>query len=1260
MHDQNPVPGPHRPRPRAGCPECGAPITGIPDRCPNCALPLRGPEAAELWRLDGELARLRAREADLLVRRGNLLGVLRAERARLARGVPGNMGVQGVRGTGADRAGQDVARVRQAAGGTGPETVGAGAPGSVRHPDAGAGIVAGPVRHRDSGAGAPGFPQHPGFRPGSVEAAPRRDFSPKAVQNLLLTLGGLLLVVAAVVFTVVSWGHIGIGGRAAILAGVTALTFAAPKLLVSRGLGTTAETIAMLGVALLLLDGYAARQAGLLGADGPEALHYTAMLFGLVALLTAGYSRLLPLRLPLPVAIVLAQFPFPLLVLDRASVWITAALVATAAMDAVFLAIARRAGGQKDVDGVDGSAVPGAGGVDGSAARSAGGVDGSAVPRANGVDGSAGSVSASATAGVCFAVVWVLGLVYGFLDSVLEFGRFLGDERLVVDSAKGALLVALAVIGIAVARRARQDRLRALASGSMFALAVGLAAPFWRVLPYGWLGVPHTAGALAAVAVALYLPGLGDARIRSAGASFAALVAVLTAVPFVPWTITVLLAPFTRLHDVWSWPYEGAGEWQVSSSASGSVVPALLAVASAVAALRGRGAMGTRKRRAALGFLALAAGTVAVAVAPGAFAWNHLAGLVVLLVLAVALVACPTLVGEPRWASAFTAAAVPVAVLGVVTALAARAETYAALAVLLAAWGVATFAARVPGVAATALVMAVLSATGLIWAVVTGTGWQPTGDGLALSLAVGAVLAVVLSLVYRGAAGRRATAGQGETVTQGEAGEQYETGGPEEVHGQGEAGEQGEGGQGEADGPGEDLGLGADAERRAAVRGVDPRWGAGLGLGATLAAFAVSPIAESLARIVTFYRPLFFPWTAQGDLTGRFPILFVVVALLAVTAVTVSWQVAGRKGGLRAALLALPVLLTALPLSVGLPYPFEVGLFVAGLGPSAWMAARSRTNWAFGAGAGLWTVSFALSWALAAQTATLVALPVVALVAAATAFHGRERAVRAGGAGLATLLAGGEALAAGLALEWPARYAAFGVLAVACVAAAVAGRFRNSSFAVGVEAAGYLLATVGLALTADDLAVAALAWALTGVLMAGTALRPDRRWAGYVGTALLLTASWLRLLASDITVVEAYTVPFSLVLLAFGWWRARGRALSSWAAYGTGLASSLLPSMIAMLTGEGWLRPLALGVVCLAVLLAGARLRLQAPALLGGLTLAVVALHELAPWIMQAVMAVPRWVPMALGGLLLVVVGATYEARLRDVRRLREAVGRMR
>ncbi|NUR41172.1 MAG: hypothetical protein HOV73_13930, partial [Streptomyces sp.] len=53
------------------------------------------------------------------------------------------------------------------------------------------------------------------------------------------------------------------------------------------------------------------------------------------------------------------------------------------------------------------------------------------------------------------------------------------------------------------------------------------------------------------------------------------------------------------------------------------------------------------------------------------------------------------------------------------------------------------------------------------------------------------------------------------------------------------------------------------------------------------------------------------------------------------------------------------------------------------------------------------------------------------------------------------------------------------------------------------------------------------------------------------------------------------------------------------------------------------------------------------------------ALHELAPYIVQVTDALPRWVPPALAGLLLLALGATYEQRIRDVRRLRNKLGNL-
>ncbi|WP_373465256.1 SCO7613 C-terminal domain-containing membrane protein [Streptomyces sp. V1I6] len=158
-----------------------------------------------------------------------------------------------------------------------------------------------------------------------------------------------------------------------------------------------------------------------------------------------------------------------------------------------------------------------------------------------------------------------------------------------------------------------------------------------------------------------------------------------------------------------------------------------------------------------------------------------------------------------------------------------------------------------------------------------------------------------------------------------------------------------------------------------------------------------------------------------------------------------------------------------------------------------------------------------------------------------------------------------------------------------------------------------------------------------------------------------MAATWVRLAASDVTSPEAYTLPVTAAALTLGVLRRRkDPQASSWTAYGPGLAATLVPSLVAAWGDEHWLRPLLLGLAALAVTLAGARLKLQALLVLGGAVLALDALHELAPYVAQVVGALPRWLPPALVGLLLLGVGATYEQRLRDARRLRESLGRMR
>ena len=113
-------------------------------------------------------------------------------------------------------------------------------------------------------------PVRAGAAPAAARPAGRRhpaapEWTPRRVQNLLLALGVGLLGVAAVIFVAVSWGRLGVGGRAAVLTGVTALAFLGARTAHRRGLTATAEALSLLTVGLALLDCGGAWAADLFG-----------------------------------------------------------------------------------------------------------------------------------------------------------------------------------------------------------------------------------------------------------------------------------------------------------------------------------------------------------------------------------------------------------------------------------------------------------------------------------------------------------------------------------------------------------------------------------------------------------------------------------------------------------------------------------------------------------------------------------------------------------------------------------------------------------------------------------------------------------------------------------------------------------------------------------------------------------------------------------------------------------------------------------
>lgn len=419
-----------------------------------------------------------------------------------------------------------------------------------------------------------------------------------------------------------------------------------------------------------------------------------------------------------------------------------------------------------------------------------------------------------------------------------------------------------------------------------------------------------------------------------------------------------------------------------------------------------------------------------------------------------------------------------------------------------------------------------------------------------------------------------------------------------------------------------------------------------------------------------------------GAVTSSAMAAVVVAAVVAaVLAAVADFRTAWADRALGSALGLAALAVSGLTVAAELPYAVAVllrvvlaGLLLGTAGVLRARAVPARTAF----GAALTVAVTTAGWALAQRALTLIVLALLlgaftAVAVSRDAARAEDHADARTGSRAVPLdqraAAGAAAVAWAAGLAWagpaaagrPAHHAAYTVLAVAAAALFLGAR-TSGARARAVEYAGCAGAALAVVLAAGDAPSLAAVLGLAGVLAAATALRADRRpAAGYAATALMVAASWVRLGASGVTVPEAYTLPVTAAALAVGWLRRRrDPAVSSWAAYGAGLAATLLPSLVAAWGDAHWPRPLLLGGGALAVTLLGARHRLRAPLLLGGAVLVLDAVHELAPFVLQVMGALPRWLPVALAGAALLAVGATYERRLRDVRRVRDVVQRMR
>ncbi|MEV6678303.1 hypothetical protein AB0N09_15805 [Streptomyces erythrochromogenes] len=429
-------------------------------------------------------------------------------------------------------------------------------------------------------------------------------------------------------------------------------------------------------------------------------------------------------------------------------------------------------------------------------------------------------------------------------------------------------------------------------------------------------------------------------------------------------------------------------------------------------------------------------------------------------------------------------------------------------------------------------------------------------------------------------------------------------------------------------------------------------------LGALTAGAAVAAVLVARLRVL---EEVWAATTPAADPYGPGPAAAVALLMTAGAAWWLSRVSARPEPGVLAVVLGWAGLFTA-PVLLGFPVAAVFAVQLAVTGAAGFLALRPPAR-----GAGIAAAVCALAGAanvslgaLDGRAATFAVWGLLGACCAAGAAYGpAARWVRSAAAVCAVGYATGLLVAGAAVTDLAVAWWALPVLAVPALVAALGPRL--GAVRLPAEVAAAVSGVLALVLSAGRPGTLALVLALAGVVCAGAAVRPERRVLGWAAGALFVAATWVRLVEAGVTAPEAYTLPVTVPALAVGFLRRRRDAqASSWTAYGPGLAATLVPSLLAAWGDAGWVRPLVLGAAALAVTLAGAHRRLQAPLLLGGAVLAAVAVHELAPYVVQVAGALPRWVPPALAGVLLLVVGATYEKRLRDARRLRAAIGRLR
>lgn len=187
-------------------------------------------------------------------------------------------------------------------------------------------------------------------------------------------------------------------------------------------------------------------------------------------------------------------------------------------------------------------------------------------------------------------------------------------------------------------------------------------------------------------------------------------------------------------------------------------------------------------------------------------------------------------------------------------------------------------------------------------------------------------------------------------------------------------------------------------------------------------------------------------------------------------------------------------------------------------------------------------------------------------------------------------------------------------------------------------------------IAATDLSTGSQAFLWTiagGVLVILGLFVADRHVIRYAGVGALGVAWVLRLVASNVETVEAYTAPFAVVLLGAGLLAMHENPrLRTSVALSPGLTLAFLPSIPQALDDPTGLRALVLGLAGLLALGIGLWRQWQMPFVFGTAVVTLLVLWNVGP----LANGLPRWILFAVVGAAFSVLGITWENRVRNAK----------